>query len=621
MEEHVLKNTPLLRRLALRHAFRPALLTGLPIAFAFTLSACSSVDLNQPATGAVGSGGSIAGALAPSATASSPLPAMALTDADGQKLAQAPAGAASAADDAASTADGQPMATDADAPSTEPAPAVLPPYDPLQPDAKVNLDDNAAHADLWHRVRDGFAMPDLDTPDVKTWEQWYSSRPDYVARMTARGSRYLYHITEELERRHMPTELALLPFTESAFNPQAMSVAKASGMWQFIASTGHDYDLKQSIFKDDRRDVLASTRAALDYLQRLHDMFGDWQLALAAYNCGEGNVSRAILRNQKKGLPIDYVSLNLPAETRGYVPKLQAVKNIVLHPENYGLTLPPVGNHPYFLSVPIERDIDVDTAAHLANVPIDEFKALNPQIDKPVILAAGTPQVLLPYDNADDFVKAIKAHDGPLATWTAWVATKTLRPADAAKLVGMNEADLRAVNHIPPRMLVKSGSTLLVPRTEQHKADVSEQVADAAAMTLAPDLPPTRRVNMRIGKGGETVASVAKRWHLAPTEVATWNHISPSGKFAQNTTAVLFLPRSTSLARATPHAAPTKVARGKVQVQQTANARSGAHVAVSKAPRKGKAVATTTPTTVVAKAKTAGGATSSKKAKARVAER
>ena len=612
MEEHVLKNNPLLQRLALRHAFRPALLTGLPFAFAFTLAACSSVDLNAPVPTATDA------ANAAYAAASAPQPDAAASDADTQKVVQAAdAASAPAPADAASGPADAAMATDADAPSTEPTPAVLPPYDPLQPDAKVNLDDTAAHADLWHRVRDGFAMPDLDTPDVKTWEQWYSSRPDYVARMTARGSRYLFHITEELERRHMPTELALLPFTESAFNPQAMSVAKASGMWQFIASTGHDYDLKQSIFKDDRRDVLASTRAALDYLQRLHDMFGDWQLALAAYNCGEGNVSRAIARNRARGLPTDYVSLNLPAETRGYVPKLQAVKNIVLHPDNYGLTLPPVGNHPYFLSVPIERDIDVDTAARLANVPIDEFKALNPQIDKPVILAAGTPQVLLPYDNADDFVRAVQGHPGPLATWTAWVATKTLRPVDAAKLVGMNEADLRAVNHIPPRMLVKAGSTLLVPRTAQHIADVSVQVADSAAMTLAPDLPPTRRVNMRIGKGGESVASVAKRWHLPPTEVATWNHISPTGKFAQNTTAVLFLPRSTSLARATPHPAAARLAHAGGKVQLTGNARSGTHVATSKAPHRAKAAPAPT---VVAKAK-GGGTPSPHKAKARIAER
>ena len=510
------------------------------------------------------------------------------------------------------------MATDADAPSTEPTPAVLPPYDPLQPDAKVNLDDTAAHADLWHRVRDGFAMPDLDTPDVKTWEQWYSSRPDYVARMTARGSRYLFHITEELERRHMPTELALLPFTESAFNPQAMSVAKASGMWQFIASTGHDYALRQSIFKDDRRDVLASTRAALDYLQRLHDMFGDWQLALAAYNCGEGNVSRAIARNRARGLPTDYVSLNLSPETRGYVPKLQAVKNIVLHPENFNLTLPPVGNHPYFLSVPIERDIDVDRAARLARVSLDEFRMLNPQFNQPVILAAGTPQVLLPYDNADDFVRAVGAHNGPLATWTAWVATRTLRPADAAKLVGMSEDELREVNHIPPRMLVKAGSTLLVPRSEQHLADVSMQVAASAAMTLAPDLPPTRRVNMRIGKGGESVASVATRWHVSATRGRDLEPHLAHRQVRRRTRPRCCSCRARRRWRARDAARESEAgAPGRGKVQLTGNARSGTHVATSKAPHRAKAA---TAPTVVAKAK-GGGTPSPHKAKARIAER
>ncbi len=505
---------------------------------------------------------------------------------------------------------------DADAARTGTVPAVLPPYDPLQPETKVNLDDSAARSDLWHRVRNGFAIPDLDNAEVKVWEQWYSSRPDYVGRMTARGSKYLFHITQEVERRHMPTELALLPFTESAFNPQAMSVAKASGMWQFVSATGKDFDLKQNIFRDDRRDVLASTRAALDYLQRLHDMFGDWRLALAAYNCGQGTVQRAIVRNQKAGRPTDYESLSLPVETRQYVPKLQAVKNIVMHPDAYSLTLPAVGNHPYFLSVPIERDIDVDTAARLANVPLDEFRMLNPQLDKPVILAAGTPQVLLPYDNADDFVRAVKSHDGALATWTVYRVGKTMRPSDAAKAVGMSEAELREVNRIPARMLVKSGSTLLVPRSAQHIADVSVAVADTAAMSLAPDLPPTRRVNMRVGKGGETVASVARRWHVSPGEVASWNHVAAGGKFAAGSTAVLFLPRSTSLARAPAHANPAKVAKApaakastaKTRVAQTGNARSGGHVATSKAPRK----------TVVAHK--AGGTSTRQAAKTKVAQ-
>ena len=192
--------------------------------------------------------------------------------------------------------------------------------------------------------------------------------------MTERGSRYLFHVVEEIDKRGMPTELALLPFIESAFNPQAMSVARASGMWQFMPATGKDFDLKQNLFRDDRRDVLASTRAALDYLQMLHRQFGDWQLALAAYNWGQGSVQRAIDRNLKAGQPADYESLRMPDETRNYVPKLQAVKNIVMQPQAFAITLPALENHPYFLTVPITNDIDVDVAVRLAGISLDEFQ-------------------------------------------------------------------------------------------------------------------------------------------------------------------------------------------------------------------------------------------------------
>ena len=243
--------------------------------------------------------------------------------------------------------------------------------------------------------------------------------------------------------------------------------------------------------------MLQSTRAALDYMQKLYAMFGDWHLALAAYNWGEGSVQRAMAKNQKLGLPTDYLSLKMPTETQYYVPKLQAVKNIVARPGDFGLKLPDLRNHPYFLSVPIERDMDVAVAVKLAGLSLEEFQFLNPQMNKPVILAAGTPQVLLPYDHANRFVRRLPQHRGPLASWTAWVAPKTLRPADAAQQLGMSEAQLREINRIPPRMLVKAGSTLLVPRGEQRQADVSSAIADNAMMALAPDVPPLRRMALK----------------------------------------------------------------------------------------------------------------------------
>ena len=439
------------------------------------------------------------------------------------------------------------------------------PVDPLDPDLKVDLDDAAAELDLWQRIRKGFAMPDLDTDLVRSQEQWYASRPDYVQRMTDRSGRYLFHIVAELEKRNMPTELALLPFIESAFNPQAMSVAKASGMWQFMPATGRDYELRQNVFRDDRRDILASTRAALDYLQRLYGMFGDWHLALAAYNWGEGSVSRAIAKNQKAGLPTDYLSLKRPAETAYYVPKLQAVKNIVARPADFGLTLTPIANHPYFLSVPIQRDIDAALVARLAVLPFAEFQALNPSLNKPVILAAGTPQVLLPYENAEQFVRALPEHRGPLASWTAWVVPATMKPTEAAKRVGMSEAQLREVNRIPPKMLVKAGSTLLVPRSARQEADVSDHVADHASLALAPERLPGRRVVYK-ARPKDTVATVAKRYRVSPSAVAQWNAVEVGTAFKAGQQVVLYLPK----------------ASGTTTRKTAASASSGKRVATSK---------------------------------------
>ncbi len=416
------------------------------------------------------------------------------------------------------------------------------PVDPLRPEVPIDLNDRSAQIDLWQRVRNGFGIADLDDRYVRKRENYYASQPDYVQRMAERGGRYLFHIVEEVQKRNLPSELALLPFIESAFNPQALSSARASGMWQFMPATGRVYDLKQNVFRDDRRDVLASTRAALDYLTRLHEMFGDWHLALAAYNWGEGNVQRAIKRNQRAHRPTDYSHLKMPAETRDYVPKLQAMKNIVANPQAFSLELPVLHNHPYFLSVPIARDIDVALAAQLAALPLEEFQALNPQMNKPVILAAGTAQVLLPYDSVGTFLQGVEQHEGPLASWTAWVAPKTMKTAQAAAAVGMTEAELRSVNNIPPRMMVKAGSTLLVPRSAERLTDVSERIADEATMALAPDGPGIKRVAFRAGRRGDSVAAVAKRYGVNPTHVAQWNQVTASARFAAGSTVIVYVP-------------------------------------------------------------------------------
>ena len=444
--------------------------------------------------------------------------------------------AATAAEPAVEASTARPPATGAPL-AAEPLPPPLPPL----PRTRLDPDQDAERSSLWDRIRGQWAMPVLEGDRVGKWEQYYARQPEYVQRMVSRGGRYLFHIVEEVEKRQLPAELALLPFVESAFNPQAQSSARASGMWQFMPATGKDFELRQNVFRDDRRDVLASTRAALDYLKRLHGLFGDWHLALAAYNWGQGNVLRAIEQNRRAGLPTDYASLRMPEETRDYVPKLQAVKNLVAAPERLGLALPPLENHPYFLSVPIERDIDVTLAASVAGMTLEDFQALNPQLNKPVLLAAGTPQVLLPYDNANRFIRELPLVRGPLASWTAWVATRTLQPADAARLVGMPEAQLREVNRIPARMLVKVGSTLLVPRGAHTTADVAEHLADNAAMTLTPEGWRQRKLSFKAGKQGDSVAAVARRYRVSALQVAQWNSVPANARFKPGQPVVVML--------------------------------------------------------------------------------
>jgi membrane-bound lytic murein transglycosylase D len=420
-----------------------------------------------------------------------------------------------------------------------------PPTKTLQSQVKVEAEQpivvykQTNDADLWARIRRGFMMSELASELIGSQEQWYTSRPDYIERMTGRSSKYLYHIVEELERRNMPTELALLPFIESAFNPQAVSSAKAAGMWQFMPSTGKYFSLKQNVFRDDRRDVLASTRAALDYLKKLHGMFGDWHLALAAYNWGEGSVGRAIAKNQREGLPTDYNSLNMPNETRNYVPKLLAVKNIVANPQVYNATLPDIPNHPYFQSVSITRDLDVALAAKLAEIKLDDFKSLNPSANKPVIFAAGTPRILLPWDNAGIFERNLAIHNGQTAGWTVWTAPSTLKVADAAKRVGMNEAQFREINRIPPKMLIKQGSTLLVPRSAKQDKDVSEHVADNGQVSFSPEIV-LKRMLVKLRKS-ETVASIAKRYKVTAASVAGWNNVSASSTFKAKQSVVVYV--------------------------------------------------------------------------------
>ena len=368
--------------------------------------------------------------------------------------------------------------------------------------------DSVREIDVWSRIRSGYAIPDVDNSLVAKHVNWYATRPEYIARTTARASRYLFHVVQELEKRGMPTELALLPFIESAFNPQAFSSANAAGMWQFVPGTGRDFNLKQTMFKDERRGVLASTDAALTYLQRLYGMFGDWQLALAAYNWGEGSVQRAIKKNQAMGKPTDFESLAelMPAETRNYVPKLQAVKNIIANPAQYGLTLPLIDNQPYFTTIDKTSDIDLTIAAQLAELSIDEFKALNPQYNRPVITGNEQTQILLPKENAAKFQVNLAQWGHALSTWTTHKITSAREGMETlASRFGTTADVLRQANNIPQKTRLRAGSTILVPKTSASlNVDISSEIADNATLLFEKDRPLPRHASGRATRQGKS---------------------------------------------------------------------------------------------------------------------
>ena len=383
------------------------------------------------------------------------------------------------------------------------------------------IDLTSVPPDLWDRIRTGFSMPNLSSPIVQDRQIWYASRPSYVKHMVERSKRYLYYIVEELEKRGMPTELALLPMVESAFNPMAYSRAHASGLWQFIPSTGKTYNLQQNSWYDGRRDVVASTSAALDYLQFLYEMHGDWHLALASYNWGENAVARAIEKNRAKGLPTDYLSLSMPTETRYYVPKLQALKNIIANPHSFGVDLEPVPNAPYFVTVEKTRDIDVRLAAKLADMPLAEFLALNPGHNRPVMVANGSPALVLPTDKAEIFRANLQGHDQPLVSWQIYTLRAGEKLESVAARNGISLARLKEINGIGRRTKVAPGYQLMLP-------------LKGASLEPLPTMfqpPPAREVRMGVRKlsytvkHGDTLATIAQRYKVGIDELRTWNQV------------------------------------------------------------------------------------------------
>jgi len=387
----------------------------------------------------------------------------------------------------------------------------------LIPESPASLKSDLAVHDLWPRIRSGFAMRELNSKLIAKHEKWYTDHPDYVARMTERARLYLYYITEEVERRGMPSEIALLPMIESAFNPGAYSRSRASGIWQFMPTTGKNFGMQQNWWYDGRRDVISATNGALDYLQKLHNMFGEWDLALAAYNCGEGAVQRAQAHNRKRGLPVDYASLKLLKETRNYVPKLLAIKNIVANPSSFGLTLQDIPNEPYFAAVATTKHIDVKLAAQLADISMEEFTALNPAHNRPVILQENTDLILLPVGKIETFRANLESYSKPLVSWQSYQPKKGERLDKLAPRFGLSLENLKSVNGLTTRGNISTGQTLLVPLN----GEASESDFEVFNMHLAAD--DRSRSVRHIVHRGETLSSIAHRYHVSVAKLKQWN--------------------------------------------------------------------------------------------------
>src|SRR6267378_2233925 len=436
----------------------------------------------------------------------------------------------------AAAPDGSTAATDASTPAPVASTAALAPQPGMpEPPPAVTTDEGptqvagltpAQYGDLFDRMRAGFKLEDgTDQRAVDQQLRWYASNPDYLQRAFGRADLYLYQIVTELERRGMPLELALLPVVESAFEPYAYSRARASGLWQFIPGTGSRFGLKQDWWYDGRRDIVESTRAALDYLQYLHDEFdGDWLLAIAAYNCGEALVERAVNMNRAAGRPVDFWDVWLPGETRAYVPKLLAMKRLVRDPETYGLEFSPIPNSPYFSRVTTHGQINLKIAAEIAGVSPEELYELNPAFHRWATDPAGPHYLLLPVDAADVFAENLEQLS---ADQRLGVDHYGVRRGDSVASVARNFHTsvnvIRELNDLPTGGLAV-GDDLRVPSAVP---ELPAKVMLAAARVDGHGRS-VRRAHVQVVRRGESLWTIARRNGMNVNTLASLNGMHPN---------------------------------------------------------------------------------------------
>ncbi|PXX44706.1 membrane-bound lytic murein transglycosylase D [Aquitalea magnusonii] len=424
---------------------------------------------------------------------------------------------------------------------------------------------------VWERAREGFQLTEVNADIVRKQERLYSSKPEYFKRMLDRSHKYLFHIMNEVERRGMPTEIAFLPIVESAFVPTANSPVGAAGLWQFMPATGRHYGLEQTWWYDGRRDVMEATRAALDYLQNLYAQFGDWNLALAAYNWGEGNLARAIARAQAAGLEPTYENIKMPNETRNYAPKLIAVRNILSQPEKFGVKLDKFPNKPYFVAVSTGRHMDIEVAAKMAGISVAEFKELNPAFNLPVYAHKPGRQMLIPLSKADKFDYNLSHWNKPLLSWQVYTPSTDENITTVAERYGMSTAELQNVNKVGSRNLAAGRPVLVALRGKSDGAspldagdgnlgDGTSLIASTTTVTSSPVLASSAETPVL---ASAAPASIAKAQPVSskPLAVAAASAAAPTVASTAAPTQPTIIADSTPVVKPAQSAAPAAAAK------------------------------------------------------------
>lgn len=390
-------------------------------------------------------------------------------------------------------------------------------------DAQYQVQPHKQQDDLWMRVRTGFSLANIQSQEVRQHENNFSKNQRFIDHIVERSQRYLFYIIEEVERRRMPAEIALLPIIESRFDPDAYSHRHAAGLWQFVPSTARAFGLEQNWWHDERRDVIAATQAALDYLQMLYKMFGNWKLALAAYNWGQGSLKKVINENHGGNKSVNYQEIGLPAETRNYISKLIAIRNIIANPRRYGIKLKPVPNRPYFEQITITQPIDVQLAARLAGISESEFNALNPAYHRPLIKAEDSPRtLLLPVTKIKTFVDNLENYDKSLVSWRTYQIEQTETLRDLSNRYRIPVGRLAEINGISERTTLKKGQILLVPRDGSS----AREMTYLAHYQLKQPATKRSRSEERIVytvKKGDTLHAIAKRYGIDIKTIRLWN--------------------------------------------------------------------------------------------------